>query len=127
MAGAESKGGGGLKLPVIYKTAWINKGNRPEKVTAKGVRLPQSRQASIGGKGIHMDAPGIKAVMTAPRAHRAPAVVVPVRRKAKGSPPTPKPTVCPTCGDLFRSKKAWGKHQHEQHHWPQAATKAGKS
>ena len=60
-----------MKLPVIDQTAWINRGNRPEKVTARAVRIPQSRAATVGGKGVHMEAPGIKAVMTAPRQFKA--------------------------------------------------------
>ena len=83
-----------MKLPVIDQTAWINRGNRPEKVTARAVRIPQSRAATVGGKGVHMEAPGIKAVMTAPRQFRAtdlhrenartvkPAVPVPRKRAA---------------------------------------------
>jgi hypothetical protein len=83
-----------VKLPVIDQTAWINRGNRPEKVTARAVRIPQSRAATVGGKGVHMEAPGIKAVMTAPRQFRAtdlhrenahtvkPAVPVPRKRAA---------------------------------------------
>ena len=60
-----------MKLPVIDGTAWINRGNRPEKVTARAVRIPQSKQATIGGKGVHMQAPGIAAVMKAPRQFKA--------------------------------------------------------
>ena len=83
-----------MKLPVIDKTAWINRGNQPNKVTARAVRIPQSRAATVGGKGVHMEAPGIKAVMTAPRQFRAtdlhrenartvkPAVPVPRKRAA---------------------------------------------
>ena len=60
-----------MKLPVIDGTAWINRGNQPEKVTAKATCIPKSKQATIGGKGIRMTAPGIAAVMQAPRQFKA--------------------------------------------------------
>jgi hypothetical protein len=134
-----------VKLPVIDQTAWINRGNRPEKVTARAVRIPQSRAATVGGKGVHMEAPGIKAVMTAPRQFKAtdlhrenarkdkPAARAPRKRataegsvrvwRAAGAVPTAKKAKSVdapkprtcVCGVTFPSRKAWGKHYRDTH------------
>jgi hypothetical protein len=79
-----------MNLPVIDQTAWVNRGNRPEKVTARAVRIPQSRAATVGGKGVHMEAPGIKAVMTAPRQFKATDLHRENARKDKLAVPAPR-------------------------------------
>jgi hypothetical protein len=66
-----------MRLPVVNKTAWVNPGNRPDRTTARGTSIGSSLRASIGGKAVHMTAPGIAAVMTAPRMF-APAALAPL-------------------------------------------------
>src|SRR5579863_269463 len=129
-------------LPVVDRTAWINRGNRPEKVTAKpSARLKQSAKGSVGGKGIHMTPDGIAIVMRAPRLHADVPVEAPlaapdyVRIDAQNgvpilvdgrtgrdigragmpewSPPAGKPSMCPMCGEWFPSKRVRGRHQHD--------------
>lgn len=106
------------RLPVVFKTAWVNPANRPEKFTAKSnpTRVRSSAQASIGGRAVHMVAHGIEAVLTAPRPHADIAIAAPLakqkkRQKQRGAPP-PIPSQCPECGQWFPSRNARGQHQY---------------
>lgn len=58
------------RLPVVDQTAWVNAGNRPERVNAKATNLRKSQQASVGGRGMNRLAPGMAALMCAPRPHK---------------------------------------------------------
>jgi hypothetical protein len=106
------------KIPVIRGTSiWVNSANRPETRTAQPTRIGPSTRASIGGKGVHMTAPGISAVMKAPRPYAdTPVTVAPA---SPPGPPAAKACECRWCGEPFPSKTLRDRHQFQCARWNQ--------